>query len=680
MEKTFKAHSQPYQRVKQTLTSLGPRLESGAALFFLLALSIAVAVFVAYTALSVFHPYPLDYGEAPLLDQATRLAAGQNLYRPDISSPPYTISNYPPLYALSLVPFVKLIGPTFWAGRIISLLSALTSATFLVLIIYTLTSDRIAAAATGMLFLAIPYVVHWSGLLRIDLLALAFSTTALYVLTRWPAARWSTIAAALTLVAAIFTRQSYALAAPFAAFVWLWAHDRRRALSLAAMVAGLALTLFLVLNTLTRGGFYFNIVAANVNEFGVERLEEHLRHLRDTAPILLLIAAAFLLLAPGRVHSWLLLSPYLVGASLSSLMIGKIGSNVNYFLELSAALSLTAGAVLAWNRQRHWLRAGLLLLLTFQVGQLVRTTMDDYAGPLKERLAFQGEIRKLEEIVANTEGTVLADEYMGLVTLQGRPLYIQPFEVTQLANAGLWDQTALLESIRNREFSLVLIHHFPDFAVYKERWTPEMLSAIDRNYRLAHLLADTHVYRPRGWRKIASSEPQTCPGAPWQLPAGSALGVRSSGAGLDFLGWGSENTVPVYAVSDGLLTRHQEWGSALVIQHDDPFRPGAVVWSVYADMSNASGLEAYIAEDLPPGSIDVPVAAGQLLGYQGVWSGRPYWPAPTHLRFAVVSELTAGDYSYEIPLENALDPTLYLGIALKDQGEHRSLQTLQCQE
>jgi 4-amino-4-deoxy-L-arabinose transferase-like glycosyltransferase len=115
-----------------------------------------------------------------------RLAAGQNIYRPDISSPPYTISNYPPLYVLSLVPSVWLFGPNFWAGRAISMLCALASGTFLALIIYAHTRDRIAAVTTGMLFLAIPYVVHWSPLLRIDMLALACSTGGLYLLARWP--------------------------------------------------------------------------------------------------------------------------------------------------------------------------------------------------------------------------------------------------------------------------------------------------------------------------------------------------------------------------------------------------------------------------------------------------------------------------------------------------------------
>jgi len=673
-------------------------------MFLLMILSVAVVFFLVYTTWAVLHPYPLDYGEAPLVDQAVRLATGENIYRADLSSPPYTISNYPPLYILLLAPFVKLFGPTFLAGRIISVVSALASATFLSLIIYSQTKNRLAAATTGMFLLANPYVTHWSGLLRIDLLALAFSTAALYLLIKQPASKRRMIAGALLLVAAIFTRQSYALAAPLAAFVGLWfqpssqdSHDaafgrrtrflsfdvtpsRRRALGLAVMVGGLVLLLFFILNIITHGGFYFNVVTANVNEFDMEQLEWHLSQLRDTAPILLALSGIFLLIAHRKLRFWPLLASYLIGATLASLTIGKIGSNVNYLLELSAALSLVAGAAIAWAGEHRWLRAILLVLLSLQVGLLIQTTSDDYMDQLLERRGFLHEIRELEALVAGSDGIVLADEYMGLITLQGQPLYIQPFELTQLANAGAWDQRPFVEKIHNKEFPLVLIHHFPGFPVYEQRWTPDMLSAIEKNYILFHSLADTFVYRARGYRPSVSVQPITCPRAQWQLPTSGVLGVQRSESGLNIFGWGNENTVPVYAVADGLLMRHPDWVDAVAIQHDDPLRPGEKVWSLYADMASASGLESYVVEGFHPGSNEVPVRAGELLGYQGVWSGRPGWGIPIHLRFALAYKVANSAIIDEEILKNAVDPAPYLGIVLNDEDGSTYLQKLQCKE
>jgi hypothetical protein len=690
--------------VRQRIALAAKVTEKSAAILLLMALSVAGAIFLIYTTWAILHPYPLDYGEAPLVDQAVRLAAGENIYRTDLSSPPYTISNYPPFYVLLLAPFVKLFGPTFLAGRAISVVSALASATFLSLIIYSWTKHRLAAATTGLFLLANPYVTHWSGLLRIDLLALAFSTAALYLLTKQPASRRRVIAGALLLVAAIFTRQSYALAAPLAAFVSLWfqpslgdSHDasmggwprflsldaspgRRRALGLAVMVGGLTLLFFFILNISTHGGFYFNVVTANVNKFDMEQLEWHLGQLRDTAPILLALSGIFLLFAHRKLRVWPLVASYLIGASLAGLTIGKIGSNVNYLLELSAAFSLVAGAAIAWTGEHRWLRAILLMLLSLQVGLLIQTTSDDYIDQLLERRGFSHEIRELEDIVAGTEGEVLADEYMGLITLQGQALYIQPFEVTQLANAGLWDQSAFVENIQNKEFPMILIHHFPDFPVYESRWTPEMLSAIEKNYYLSHSLADTFVYRPRGSRLNDSIKPLFCPSAQWQMPTSGGFGIQWSENGLNVFGWGNKNTVPVYAVADGVLTRPSAWEGAVAIQHDDPLNPGDKVWTVYADMLSASGHESYILDDFPPGSTEIPVNAGQLLGYQGEWSGRIYWPKSIHLRFAVVNEIPSSIMMKDDDFKNALDPTLYLGISLNDGDASPYLQTLRCKE
>jgi hypothetical protein len=509
------------QQPKGTQASLGLVVEDGATIMLLICLVAGALLFLLYQLLALTHPYPLDYGEAPLVDQAMRLVNGQNIYRPNLAAPPYTISNYPPSYVLVLTPFVKLFGPNFGVGRTISLLCSLASATFLTLTVFTLTRDRIAAIITGLLFLTLPYVVYWSGLLRIDLLALACSTGGLYLLVRWPDMRWSLAAAGLCLVAAIYTRQSYALAAPVAAFFWLWTRDRRRAFGLAALVGGLALMLFFALNVITRGGFYFNIVTANVNDFGADRLGWNLRRLRDATYGLLLLGGAFLIFAPGRLRGWTLLVPYLIGAAFSGLTIGKIGSNVNYFLELCAALSLIAGALIAWSRERRWLRIVLMVLLTFQAARLMQTTLKDYAGGLRARRENVDQLRQLEEVVGAVDGPVLADEYMGMITLQRRPLYLQPFEVTQLARAGVWDQTPLVESIRNREFPLILIHYFPEYPVYKERWTEEMLSAVRRYYVPAKTLADTRVYRPFESRMLGDF----CPGVTSWLPSSGDLEV-----------------------------------------------------------------------------------------------------------------------------------------------------------
>ena len=85
---------------------------------------------------SVAFPYPLDYGEGPLLDQALRLAHGQNIYRIPGADPPWTISNYPPLYPLIESAASRVFGPAYWYGRAVSLLSAVGAAAVAGLIVH----------------------------------------------------------------------------------------------------------------------------------------------------------------------------------------------------------------------------------------------------------------------------------------------------------------------------------------------------------------------------------------------------------------------------------------------------------------------------------------------------------------------------------------------------------------
>lgn len=656
-------------------------LGDGAKIMFLIFSGAALVFCLAYQLSAISHPYSLDYGEAPLVDQAMRLASGQNIYRPDISTPPYTISNYPPLYVAMLAISVKLFGPatTFFTGRLLSALCAWAAVLFLALIVHTPTRDRFAALVAGAIFLAFPFVMYWSPFLRIDMLALALSLAGLYLLVGDSISSRRFVAAALLLVAAIYTRQSYALAAPMAAFFWLLSRDWRRAFILAALVGGVALVLFLIFNGITHGGFYYNIVTANINEFGLQRLEYNWDRFREAA-ILLLYAGGLSIFLIWRWNPlWALAVPYLIGAMASAITIGKIGSNVNYLLEACAALSLAAGIVIAWSRKYSPVRVlqpVFLILFAWAMGGMLHIFLRDSAPDLQNRRANLSELHWLETLVAETPGSILADEYMGMLTLQGRPLVIQPFEVTQLAKAGRWNQTAVLDSIQQKEFAAVIIYDQPWAS---ERWTAEMLSKIESFYILADNVAGNKVYLPRQ-RRTTLPALTTCTGAVWRLPGDGALGVKPTDGGLDFFGQGNAGQLPVYAVADGFLVRFPEWWDAVAIQHDDPLHPGEKVWSYYSAMGSANGSDSYVARDFPPGAANIPVKAGQLLGYQGSWSGRPNWPTWIHIHFAVIRAGEGGVFPGDLTLAEKLDPALYLNLAVEPGSANDTHQSLQCRQ
>lgn len=512
-----------------------PRLLTGlAAALAVLALGRSLVLFLDYMRTLIAFPFNVDYGEGPILDQVMRLAQFQSIYPRDLSRLPFTIGNYPPLYHLLQLPFAWLFGPAFWYGRVINLLSILGTAVLIGLTIHFLTRDRLAAVISALFLPAIPYILHWSGFVRVDSLALAASWGGLYFVVRWPMQRKGLIAAGLCLTAAIYTRQSYGLAAPLAAFLWLLSSKpRRRAFELALWTGGFSLALFGLLNLLTGGGFYFNIITANVNPFYWDTVRNYARGIWEHAKFLVIVCVIYLVggawsgykafrlgvrTEPPNEFShgqaWWLAAPYLLASAASAVTIGKDGSNVNYLFELSAAWSLVLGLALAWLGQtwkgdgwrslhwvgqRWWLVAAVLVLLVFQVDALYTWSRRDYYRWPMERVAYEAEqIAEMTRRVEAADGPVLADEFMGLIPLSGKRLVFQPFEFKQLVAGGVWDETPFIEAVTGRQFALILLYDPPTWDSQGARWTVRQLEAIKSSYRLADRLANTQVYVPSG--------------------------------------------------------------------------------------------------------------------------------------------------------------------------------------
>jgi hypothetical protein len=91
-----------------------PRLALAAAVFFVLYHQIdGLKLFYNHSRSVINFPYPIDYGEGPLLDQVARLASFQNIYQNDISKPPFTITNYPPFIPWYRCHFTGFLGQNY---------------------------------------------------------------------------------------------------------------------------------------------------------------------------------------------------------------------------------------------------------------------------------------------------------------------------------------------------------------------------------------------------------------------------------------------------------------------------------------------------------------------------------------------------------------------------------------
>ena len=428
-----------------------------------------------------------------MLEQALHIAGGEGIYLRPGDSPPWTVSNYPPLYVLLEAPLTVLFGPAYWYGRLISWLATVACAVLAGLLVRTLTADWLASTITALILPVVPFIGSWSMLARIDTLALALSLAGLLCVVRWPHRILAVLASALLLTAAIYTRQSYGLAAPLAAVVWLFGGYRRHALLLVGAMATLGSSLAILLNAVSDGGFFFNIVTANVNDFQWQLVSLHLGQAVVSMPVLVVVGALSVCVS-GRFASgaWRVIVPYSIAATLTGLTVGKVGSNVNYLIEMGAALSIAVGLLIAWLRPRPVMRQILLLVLAVQVALMLPPSGPRAAA--LQRMEDRDTTDALMHVLAEVQGPVLADDAMGLLPLNGKSIELQPFEMTQLVRAGVWDQSPLLEAIDEERYAAILITRSPSL---QDRWTPQMLEHIEAGYEPRMKLRRTTIYEPR---------------------------------------------------------------------------------------------------------------------------------------------------------------------------------------
>lgn len=449
------------------------------------------------------HPYNINYGEGPLLDQAVRLAQGQNIYPADLTVPPYTITNYPPLFVFAQSLFVNSLGPAFWYGRLISLVSLVICALFSGLIVWTLGRHWVGAVVTAVTLPTITYFFHWSALARIDTFALALSLVGVWFVLTFPKSRSSLFVGVLFLTASAFTRQTFLLAAPMACFAYLWGNrERYSAVILTLWVSVMVLGIFAILLVTTEGGIFFHIVTANVNTINPTIFEIYTIEVIRNFPlflgaVVLMILLGWLIPAPKpRRKAWWFVTFYALGSIAIFTTIAKVGSDINYLYELCAAFCITAGVLIAAARKFPPLQVALMAVLVLQITASYELSAGKYAAILRERFDQRAQQDELYAELQTLNQPVLADEYMGMLVLSGRPILLQPFEMSQLAQANVWDETPFIQAMQRGEYPYILLYQpWRNMELRFERWTPAMLRMLNSQYRPLMQRAETMIYQ-----------------------------------------------------------------------------------------------------------------------------------------------------------------------------------------
>ncbi len=200
-------------------------------------------------------------------------------------------------------------------------------------------------------------------------------------------------------------------------------------------------------------------------------------------------------------------------------------------------------------------------------------------------------------------------------------------------------------------------------AVWVYHW---LAPSLERSRKVLLYIRDPQAHAD--WRMKAG---QRCGNAPFQFPSDGFIGylwgdtfrLGHRHQGIDIFGGDDIGRVAVRVAYSGYLSRLPDWKSSVIIRiPHDPYHPEQQIWTYYTHMADPQG-NSFIVADFPPGTNEVFVEAGTLLGYQGNYSGDPKHPTGVHLHFSIVKD-HQGKFLNELDIRNTVDPSPYFGLPL----------------
>jgi hypothetical protein len=453
----------------------------------------AIVCFLAWGFVSVRSNFSWDDADPEVLNQAWRLTQGKDIYR-GIDAPPFAFAAYPPVYFALAAVLMRFTGLSFLPARLLSFLAALSIGWALIRLNREWNKTGQGGIWAACFLFLIPAFLYNATRSNVQMMAVAFSIWSLvfFLRNRW---KETVIISPLLAVLAFYTKQTQ-IALPLAMMIYLAFRNRRWLLPYGATLAAAGLIPFLWLQKITGGYFFFDTVRLASLAYNVFQIPQIFIH--HAGPVIVFVGLALLMSWKRfRNGTWEPVDCYL-GCVLAVTLVslGRLGAHGQYVLELQIVVLVyllqTTG--LPAIRGREALVSIQILLLFFYTPLFIILEEGRWDIPANRAAA------RIYPLLATRSGPILSQQ--GSFALFGRgEIFVQLFHFTALSRAGRWDQNRLLREINARIFSFV-ITEFPieqpalsDNA--RERFTPEMLEALRRNYHSIGAVLPYHLYAPR---------------------------------------------------------------------------------------------------------------------------------------------------------------------------------------
>jgi hypothetical protein len=178
-----------------------------------------------------------------------------------------------------------------------------------------------------------------------------------------------------------------------------------------------------------------------------------------------------------------------------SCTVGKEGSNVNYFFEVDAAVTLLSGQFLGWVMDRS-LRGknnypAVLAVSIAALSIQALPGIDAITVALRDQSRPERDA-DVTAFVRSLNGPVYS-ENMTILMRAGKAIPAEPAIITLLTKMSKWDENRMIALVEDGRFAAVLVNTSLDNG---ERFTPPVARAIREHYPKQRRFGFNTVYLP----------------------------------------------------------------------------------------------------------------------------------------------------------------------------------------
>lgn len=484
----------------------------------------ALAIVAAYHVFRVFDLGHRSYGEGPILALTERLEAGpiSARWRTD---PPYTLSCYGPAYYWASGALARLGGwrHSIIPGRLVSVGAALFVALLLAIAAARRTKNAELGGLAALVFLVSTPVVEWLPFARVDMLALAGATIAYLTIDN----RRGAWLAALAVAAGSLAKPTVALATVPIALHLLACRRYRTAIGFASLTAVLGGATWAMVEWSSNGYFLSSVVSGNRNPMSLWRgYRFGYDFLASPLGVGGCITAAHLWIVSREGFRRSLFSlGFVISLTISTVLVCKRGSDVNYFLEPAMFGSLAIAIdglprLYRANMRRATAAATLLvILLTVPVMRELKSNplvhrLVELVGLAERGESHQSAVSDPRAQHAAAVRSCLADQpkqvgiladgqCVDLVLAAGRqPWLNDSYLYMLLTDNETLDATELIGHVRDGRIQWLIFHdsieaHLRKVERKSNLWPPEVLKCLSECFEGVPAPAGVFIYRNR---------------------------------------------------------------------------------------------------------------------------------------------------------------------------------------